>query len=71
MNLEIGDVWEDRSGHQWRIISVTGPRIAPVSAGRWEGKAYHSRTFQRDGHYWPDSEDRWDLVRKVVEGKEP
>lgn len=64
--LEIDKVYADRSGRRWRVIRTDGQRIAPVTAARWEDKSYHTRTFQRDGRYWPGCEDRWDLVEECA-----
>ena len=55
------DAWyRDRRGVRWRVIKINGPRIAPITALR-EGDTY-ARTFQRDGRYWPDRDDCWDLI---------
>lgn len=69
MELQLDKVYADRNGVEWRVIKVDGPAIAPVTAGRWEGRSYPTRTFQRDGHYWKDHEDRWDLIEEVLNGR--
>lgn len=62
MIIQLG---KDRDGNEWEITKVDGPAIAPVVGQRWVGRAYRSRTFQSDGRYWKDEDDRWDLVEEV------
>jgi hypothetical protein len=65
MIIEVGATYETADGIRWTVLSVDGSRIAPVEAGRWMGKRYSTRTFQRDGRYWADRSDNWDLIRRV------
>ncbi len=58
-----GMVVEDRKGERWRIVGVDGPKIAPITAARWVGKNYQTRTFQRDGSYYFGKENLQDLVK--------
>lgn len=66
--LELDKTYEDRRGHKWTVISTANgqrPCNGPVSAARWVGKEYKVRTFLRDGSYWPNETDPWDLVREA------
>lgn len=62
MNLEIDKAYLDRGGCTWIVLSIDTSPFAPVTAGRWKGKSYLTRTFQLDGRYWVNRDDPWDLI---------
>lgn len=62
----INEVWLDRYGNRWKILSTDDSRLFPVLAGRWEGKRYCTRNFQRDGHY-VNADTHLDLIKRVSE----
>jgi len=66
MQLELNKYYKDRSGKIWKVCDVQGQSIAPITAYRWEGKQYLSRTFQRDGRYFRFNDDKWDLIEEVT-----
>lgn len=64
--MNLGEIYEDRRGRQWRIIKIDGPDLYPVTAASWNAiKHYDTRCFQRDGRYFKDKDDPMDLVKKV------
>lgn len=65
MILELDKRYEDRMGLVWKIIEIRDIGGHPVTAARWEGKGYRTRTYLRDGRFYANYSDLWDLVKEV------
>lgn len=64
-NVIVGRSYRDRRGLIWKIESVSGSPLYPVTAGHWDGIRSRARCFQRNGQYEKHGDTLMDLVELV------